>query len=89
MGVRPSNGNTVSAAQVINQQTEDGTNETKQKDKNDESSNVVDKIDDFGGEIVEQDTLLVTKLPNGKLSEWEARRYGSMAARLLRDVKIT
>lgn len=27
--------------------------------------------------------------PNTKLSDWEARRYGSMAARILRDVKIT
>lgn len=26
---------------------------------------------------------------NAKLSEWEARRYGSMAARILRDVKIS
>ncbi|MBA0867725.1 hypothetical protein Goshw_003350 [Gossypium schwendimanii] len=35
------------------------------------------------------DDLLVTRLPDGKLSEWYARRYGSMAARLLRDIKIT
>lgn len=26
---------------------------------------------------------------NAQLSEWEARRYGSMAARILRDVKIS
>ncbi|XP_019448755.1 PREDICTED: protein N-lysine methyltransferase METTL21A isoform X2 [Lupinus angustifolius] len=31
-----------------------------------------------------------TRIPqNAKLSEWEARRYGSMAARILRDVKIS
>ncbi|KAK8597606.1 hypothetical protein V6N13_095008 [Hibiscus sabdariffa] len=35
------------------------------------------------------DDLPPTRLPDGKLSEWEARRYGSMAARLLREVKIT
>ncbi|GMJ07581.1 hypothetical protein like AT1G08125 [Hibiscus trionum] len=35
------------------------------------------------------DDLALTRLPDGELSEWEARRYGSMAARLLRDVKIT
>ncbi|KAK8505234.1 hypothetical protein V6N11_057571 [Hibiscus sabdariffa] len=35
------------------------------------------------------DDLPLTRLPDGKLSEWEARRFGSMAARLLRDVKIT
>ena len=26
---------------------------------------------------------------NAKLSEWEARRYGAMAARILKDVKIS
>ncbi|XP_052488171.1 uncharacterized protein LOC105774269 isoform X2 [Gossypium raimondii] len=35
------------------------------------------------------DDLLVTRLPDGKLNEWHARRYGSMAARLLRDIKLT
>ncbi|KAB2614644.1 protein-lysine methyltransferase METTL21D [Pyrus ussuriensis x Pyrus communis] len=30
-----------------------------------------------------------TGLQNGKLTDWEARRYGSMAARLLHDIKIT
>lgn len=35
------------------------------------------------------DDLPLTGLPDGKLSEWDARRYGSMAARLLRDIKIT
>ncbi|OMO67115.1 Nicotinamide N-methyltransferase-like protein [Corchorus capsularis] len=45
-------------------------------------------IDDSDSELKE-DQLPLTRLPNGKLSEWEARRYGSMAARLLRDIKIT
>ncbi|XP_039051266.1 protein-lysine methyltransferase METTL21D-like [Hibiscus syriacus] len=35
------------------------------------------------------DDLPLTRLPDEKLSEWEARRYGSMAASLLCDVKIT
>ncbi|KAE8689069.1 putative s-adenosylmethionine synthetase [Hibiscus syriacus] len=34
------------------------------------------------------DDLPLTRLPDEKPSESEARRYGSMAARLLRDVKI-
>ncbi|PRQ33423.1 putative lysine methyltransferase, S-adenosyl-L-methionine-dependent methyltransferase [Rosa chinensis] len=38
---------------------------------------------------VEEDCEPVTIPQNGKLTDWEARRYGSMAARLLHDVKIT
>ncbi|XP_057953067.1 uncharacterized protein LOC131147591 [Malania oleifera] len=52
------------------------------------SSNV-NKLDDCGCDKVEEDSMLLTRLQNGKLSEWDARRYASMAARLLRDVKIT
>ncbi|KAI3523383.1 hypothetical protein L1887_01455 [Cichorium endivia] len=37
----------------------------------------------------EGDDELPTEPHHGNLSEWEARRYGSMAARLLRDIKIT
>lgn len=37
----------------------------------------------------EDDSELPTEPHTGNLSEWEARRYGSMAARLLRDIKIT
>lgn len=89
MGVNSSGGNTESS-ESSNQKNEDGIKESYQdKDENDESSNAVDKIDDFSGQIVDEDSLLATRLPNGKLSEWETRRYGSMAARLLRDVKIT
>ncbi|XP_031286241.1 protein-lysine methyltransferase METTL21D isoform X1 [Pistacia vera] len=88
MGVKSAGGNSESAAQKINQQIEVGTKETKHEDMIGESSNVVDKMVSFGGEN-EKDSVLVTKLPNGKLSDWEVRRYGSMAARLLRDVKIT
>ncbi|KAF8039480.1 hypothetical protein BT93_B1876 [Corymbia citriodora subsp. variegata] len=44
--------------------------------------------DDPAGESFKDDVELLAKLKNGDLSEWEARRYGSMAARLLRDVKI-
>lgn len=44
--------------------------------------------DDPASERFKDDVELLAKLKNGDLSEWEARRYGSMAARLLRDVKI-
>lgn len=90
MGVNSSGGSTERAAERIDQQNEDGTKETKpDKDENDDNNNAVDKVDDFSGQIMDEDSLLATRLPNGKLSEWETRRYGSMAARLLRDVKIT
>lgn len=90
MGVNSSVGNIERAAERIDQQNEDGTKETKQeKDENDDNSNPADQVGDFSDQIMDEDSLLATRLPNGKLSEWETRRYGSMAARLLRDVKIT
>lgn len=89
MGVKSSVVNGESAVQESSQPTEVGTNETKHEDIISESSNVVDKRVNSVGENEEQDSVLVTRLPNGKLSDWEVRRYGSMAARLLRDVKIT
>ena len=47
-------------------------------------------VDDLDGEIIEENCLpLLTRLPDGKLNDWEARRYGSIAARLLRDINIT
>lgn len=36
----------------------------------------------------DQNDVSISSIPNGKLSDWEARRIGSMAARLLRDVKL-
>lgn len=35
------------------------------------------------------DGIKAVELEKGKIDDWEIRRYGSMAARLLRDVKIT
>ncbi|XP_043703342.1 protein-lysine methyltransferase METTL21D [Telopea speciosissima] len=54
-----------------------------------ESSSEVEEVEDSGTTAVNEDGQPVVALKNGKLSDWEARRYGSMAARLLRDVKIT
>ncbi|KAL5765697.1 hypothetical protein ACOSP7_016314 [Xanthoceras sorbifolium] len=89
MGSKFNGGSTESATHGIDQPIEVGTRETKQEEQNDESSTAVDKMENIGGENVGQDSAPVTRIPNGKLSDWEARRYGSMAARLLRDVKIT
>ncbi|KAI9071860.1 hypothetical protein K1719_037882 [Acacia pycnantha] len=57
--------------------------ETSGEDKINDENVAEEKGSDFAGEKVE------TTLPNTKLIDWEARRYGSMAARMLRDVKIT
>lgn len=46
-----------------------------------------DGHDDVVNEVSEGSTLV--NLQGKKISDWEARRYGAMAARLLRDVKIT
>ncbi|KAK8973182.1 hypothetical protein V6N11_049529 [Hibiscus sabdariffa] len=54
-----------------------------------EPSNTVQDEEENHGNNSLVDDLPSTRLSDGKLSEWEARRYGSMAARLLREVKIT
>ncbi|KAK4255149.1 hypothetical protein QN277_008183 [Acacia crassicarpa] len=57
--------------------------ETSGEDNINEENVLEEEGSDFAEEKVE------TILPNTKFSDWEARRYGSMAARMLRDVKIT
>ncbi|KAM7502179.1 hypothetical protein LguiB_001083 [Lonicera macranthoides] len=59
------------------------------KDEDGASSNGLDEVDNISGDKDEEDDVAHMNLNEGKLSEWEARRFGSMAARLLRDVKIT
>lgn len=59
------------------------------KDEDGASSSGLDEVDNISGDKDEEDDVAHTNLNDGKLSEWEARRFGSMAARLLRDVKIT
>lgn len=69
--------------------------EVKTQQNDDEVSKDVDDgssshgVDDSGGDDVKEDGMISAAVENGKLSDWEARRYGAMAARLLRDVKIT
>lgn len=53
---------------------------TNEKNEDDDTSS---RVED------EADNVLPTEPHQGNLSDWEARRYGSMAARLLRDIKIT
>lgn len=66
------------------------TKESKcRKDEEDDGSSEVDELDTSTVEKVEEEELLVVRRnQNRKLSDWDARRYGSMAARLLRDVKL-
>lgn len=63
--------------------------ETGKIDRDEENCGSSSALDDVDGEVIEENCLPLTRLPDGKLSDWEARRYGSMAARLLRDIKIT
>ncbi|WVZ04335.1 hypothetical protein V8G54_025141 [Vigna mungo] len=60
--------------------------ETVVEDKSSEGNVVVE-----GSGLVEENVDDQNKpiSQNAKLSEWEARRYGAMAARILRDVKIS
>ncbi|XP_061359438.1 uncharacterized protein LOC133303537 isoform X1 [Gastrolobium bilobum] len=60
--------------------------ETGVEDKRSEE-NVVVEGSGLGEENVEDHCKPIPQ--NAKLSEWEARRYGSVAARILRDVKIS
>ncbi|KAF8395266.1 hypothetical protein HHK36_019208 [Tetracentron sinense] len=65
------------------------TTETEHGNAEDgESCNGMEELDDCRGEEVKEDDREVVGLENGKLNDWEVRRYGSMAARLLQDVKI-
>ncbi|CAN4119402.1 unnamed protein product [Withania somnifera] len=75
--------------QIAQQQNEEVVErETKHVSDKDESKcgfNQDDATDNEG----QVGNNLVIDLENRKLSDWEARRCGAMAARLLRDVKIT
>lgn len=54
-------------------------------EEDDDCSAAVNKVDDSSDQIEEANIL--ENIQNQKLSDWEARRYGAMAARILRDVK--
>ncbi|KAH6814016.1 S-adenosyl-L-methionine-dependent methyltransferases superfamily protein [Perilla frutescens var. frutescens] len=59
----------------------------KTKQISDENENENDNNNHVAEGDFEGSTVL--NLPGKKMSDWEARRYGAMAAKLLRDVKIT
>ncbi|KAL0436386.1 UNVERIFIED_CONTAM: hypothetical protein Sradi_0346500 [Sesamum radiatum] len=61
----------------------------KISDASDGSNCVDDEVNDCKGDQTEEASRLVVNLQGKNLSDWEMRRYGAMAARLLRDVKIT
>lgn len=74
-----------------NQQTDEtGTTDgDHEKDQDDATSSGVDEVENLSSEKDgDADSVLLAGIPSRKLSDWEARRYGSMAARLLRDVQI-
>lgn len=48
-----------------------------------------EKTDDDTNRNIEDEADNAVPIEPQNLSDWEARRYGSMAARLLRDIKIT
>ncbi|KAK4440695.1 protein N-lysine methyltransferase METTL21A [Sesamum alatum] len=64
--------------------------ETEQiSDANEGSICVDDEVYDCKSDQTEEASGLVVNLQGKDLSDWEMRRYGAMAAQLLRDVKIT
>ncbi|PHT33774.1 hypothetical protein CQW23_25574 [Capsicum baccatum] len=73
------------AQQQNDEVTETETNHGSDEDESKHGFNQ-DGVTDNEGKV---DNNLVMDLENRKLSDWEARRCGAMAARLLRDVKIT
>ncbi|XP_030958831.1 protein-lysine methyltransferase METTL21D isoform X2 [Quercus lobata] len=86
MGSKPPERNTENTDQGSDQESDKVETSTEE---NDGRSSEEEKVTDSVGDLVEEGCDLVTKLPNEKLNDFETRRYGSMAARLLRDVKIS
>ncbi|XP_054811580.1 uncharacterized protein LOC129312850 isoform X2 [Prosopis cineraria] len=82
MGSKPT-AERIENAGLVSAEKADAVLETSGEDKISEENVAKEKGSDFAEE--KDDTYS----PNTKHSDWEARRYGSMAARMLRDVKIT
>ncbi|XP_019199009.1 PREDICTED: protein N-lysine methyltransferase METTL21A [Ipomoea nil] len=93
MSLKPSVESAESIAHAPAQKTKlSGSREVKhgsdEDDDDDDNSSKADEDDLRINEVI-VDGKLVVDLENRKLSEWETRRYGAIAARLLRDIKIT
>ncbi|KAL3530510.1 hypothetical protein ACH5RR_009832 [Cinchona calisaya] len=91
MSLKPSEGRTNVVRQCVDQQIEEvDTLAAKNGSEEDGDGNC--EVDEGNEVIVEKDNedmVPVKGLQNKKLSEWELRRHGAMAARLLRDIKIS
>ncbi|KAI4334344.1 hypothetical protein L6164_019047 [Bauhinia variegata] len=85
MESKPSVECTENSGQVTPEKVDDV--ETGEDEKSSEGECAKEKDRDFVGDKNEEHTK--PNPQNAKLTDWEARRYGSMAARILRDVKIT
>ncbi|XP_065865023.1 uncharacterized protein [Euphorbia lathyris] len=85
MGLKPSSAGTIQHMIVRSDEVE--TAGIPQEDGR--NGVAMNKVDECESEKVEEESEVVVKLPEEKLTDWETRRLGSMAARLLRDVKIT
>jgi len=82
MGPKPSGAGIVSVTgQANNQVSETVEKESKQSEEN-------SGTDEFCALGETEDCSAATGPPSRDLSDWQLRRYGSMAARLLHDVKI-
>ncbi|KAI3896806.1 hypothetical protein MKW98_009659 [Papaver atlanticum] len=66
-----------------------GSTDKHGNDEDSESCSGVDELEDCSSKEVLEDRKIGAGLEGGKLDDWEARRCGAMAARLLRDIKIT
>ncbi|KAK6936099.1 Lysine methyltransferase [Dillenia turbinata] len=91
MGVKSSvSGNTSQGVDMQQADRSAGENEARPpSQEGSETSDGIDEAEDPDSDKVKEDGVLVEKLEKGKLNDWEVRRCGSIAARLLRDVKIT
>jgi hypothetical protein len=84
MGSKPPEGNIENADQGSDQKI--NKTEISEKGENVGTSNEEKVADSVG--LASEDCELLTKSQNENLDDFEVRRCGSMAARLLRDVKI-
>jgi hypothetical protein len=87
MGSKPPEGN-IENTEKGSDQKSDKVETSKEENDIDGRSTEEEKVSDSVSDVVEEGCELVKKAQNEKLSDFEARRVGSMAARLLRDVKI-
>ncbi|XP_010532292.1 PREDICTED: protein-lysine methyltransferase METTL21D [Tarenaya hassleriana] len=64
------------------------TSETKEEKVDNAGSNDMENEGEARAVVRLKEDSILMKLREGKLSDWETRRYGTIAAQLLRDVKI-